>query len=77
VAGVSDDEEEATARTLAARRFAALAGVPAEARYRRVAQLLARRGYPPTLIGRVLRDVAAASLDTGDGHDVESLDDGE
>lgn len=49
-------EEEAGARALARKRAAQLASLPAPVRERRVAGLLARRGYPAELCERLARD---------------------
>jgi SOS response regulatory protein OraA/RecX len=56
MAGAGD--EAARARALADRRAARLAGVPAEAAYRRLYGALVRRGYPPD----VARDACRAAL---------------
>ena len=50
------DAEAETARRLVARKLAATAGLPAEARIRRLAGMLARKGYPPGLAFRVIRE---------------------
>jgi regulatory protein len=54
------DAEAATAKLLVARKLAATAGLPAEARVRRLAGMLARKGYPPGLAFRVIREVLEA-----------------
>jgi regulatory protein len=53
---LSPDTELATARALVARRLASTAGLPAPARVRRLAGMLARKGYGPGLAYRVVRD---------------------
>jgi regulatory protein len=70
--GVSDDEireavdelgpdaEVETARQLVARRLAATQGEPPQARTRRLAGMLARKGYPPGLAFRVIREALEA-----------------
>ena len=58
------DAEAETARLLVARKLAATAGLPAEARVRRLAGMLARKGYPPGLAFRVIRE--ALEDDGGD-----------
>jgi regulatory protein len=65
------DTELATARQLVARRLAALNGVPAEVRVRRLVGMLARKGYPSGLAARVVRDVLAASAA---GHELAVLE---
>ncbi|WP_394812856.1 regulatory protein RecX [Streptomyces boetiae] len=54
------DQEEATARVLVRRRLPATAGLPAPKRLRRLASLLARRGYGEELALRVVRSELAA-----------------
>jgi regulatory protein len=54
------DAEAETARLLVARKLAATAGLPAEARVRRLAGMLARKGYPPGLAFRVIREALEA-----------------
>jgi regulatory protein len=53
---LSPDTEVATARDLIARRLPATAGMPAPARMRRLAGVLARKGYSPGLAYRVVRE---------------------
>lgn len=60
------DEEEATARALVRARLPATRGLDRAARTRRLAGLLARRGYPAGLAARVVREALAADGD-GDG----------
>jgi regulatory protein len=50
------EEELATARELVARRLAGTAGMPFPARMRRLTGVLARKGYPPGLAYRVVRE---------------------
>jgi regulatory protein len=56
VDGVDADQELATARDLVARRLPATRGLPPETRLRRLSGLLARKGYPPGLAFRVVRE---------------------
>ena len=56
VAELEPDQEAATARALVARRLAASRGQPVQARTRRLVGLLARKGYPPALAYRVVRE---------------------
>jgi regulatory protein len=50
------DREEATARALVARRLPATRGLDPDARIRRLAGMLARKGYPGGLSFRVIRE---------------------
>jgi regulatory protein len=59
------EQELATARELVARRLAGTAGMPVPARMRRLVGVLARKGYPPGLAFRVVREVLEA--EAGDG----------
>jgi regulatory protein len=59
------EQELATARELVARRLAGTAGMPVAARMRRLVGVLARKGYPPGLAFRVVREVLEA--EAGDG----------
>ena len=52
--------EVATARKLVAQRLAGTRGEPAQARTRRLAGMLARKGYPPALAFRVIREALEA-----------------
>ena len=54
------DAEAETARRLVERRLAATNGLPPEARVRRLAGMLARKGYPPGLAFRVIREAMEA-----------------
>ena len=65
------EQELATARQLVARRLPATRGLPPQARVRRLAGLLARKGYPPGTAFRVVRDALAA--DGVDGLGVDGL----
>ena len=60
------EQELATARQLIARRLPGTAGMPAPARMRRLAGLLARKGYSAGLAYRVVRE--ALEQESGDGH---------
>ena len=56
--GTLDPEQEvATARRLVEQKMAATRGQPAEARVRRAAGTLARKGYPPGLVFRQIKEV--------------------
>ena len=54
------DAEVATARKLVAQQLAGTRGQPAQARTRRLAGMLARKGYPPALAFRVIREALEA-----------------
>ena len=54
------DAEVATARKLVAQKLAGTRGQPAQARTRRLAGMLARKGYPPGLAFRVIREAMEA-----------------
>lgn len=56
---VDADAEVARARALVARRLAATRGLSVEARIRRLAGMLARKGYPPGVAVRVVREALA------------------
>jgi len=50
-------QEVATARRLIEQKMAASSGQPPEVRARRTASMLARKGYPPGLVFRLIREV--------------------
>jgi SOS response regulatory protein OraA/RecX len=50
------EQEVATARRLVEQKMASTRGQPPQARARRVASLLARKGYPPGLTFRLIRE---------------------
>jgi regulatory protein len=56
VAQISPETELATARALVERRLASTAGQPAQVRMRRLAGMLARKGYPSGLAYQVVRE---------------------
>ena len=60
VAELSPDAEVATARRLVEQKLASIAGLPPEVRTRRLAGMLARKGYPPGLAFRVIREAMEA-----------------
>ncbi len=59
------EQELATARELVERRLPATAGMPVPARMRRLTGVLARKGYPPGLAYRVVRE--ALEREAADG----------
>jgi regulatory protein len=65
VSGLDTDAELETAGQLVRRRAAALAGLPSPTRARRLLGLLARKGYPPGLAARVVREVLAEEAAAG------------
>ncbi|GEL94289.1 regulatory protein RecX [Cellulomonas composti] len=63
------DDEEAAARELVRRRLAATAGLDPMVRQRRTLAALGRKGYPPGLVGRLVREaLATEGVDDDDGH---------
>lgn len=65
---VDADDEEAAARMLVRRRLASTAGLDPQVRMRRIVAALGRKGYPPGLVLRLVREgLAADGLDDGDG----------
>jgi regulatory protein len=56
---LDDDEEAATARALVDRKLRSTTGTP-EAVFRRLVGMLARKGYPPGVAIRVVKDALAA-----------------
>ncbi|MDF5754055.1 recombination regulator RecX [Spongiactinospora sp. TRM90649] len=66
-----DPEEEAeTARRLVARKLSATRNLPTPARTRRLAGMLARKGYSPGLAFRIVREALEA-----EGHDPDTFPD--
>lgn len=62
---IDTDDEESAARHLVRRRLAATAGLDAQTRARRTFAALGRKGYPPGLVARLVREeLAADGLDT-------------
>lgn len=60
VAALDPDAEAETARRLVERKLASTRGQPAQTRARRLAGMLARKGYPPGLAFRVIREALEA-----------------
>jgi len=56
VADVGPDEDEASARELTRHRLRSMGGLPVDTRVRRLVGYLGRKGYPPGLAYRVVRD---------------------
>ncbi|MFE1341822.1 recombination regulator RecX [Streptomyces sp. NPDC058733] len=72
VAQLDSEQEEATARDLVARKLRATRGLDRDKRLRRLAGMLARKGYPEGMALRVVRQALEE-----EGEDTEFLDDGE
>src|SRR5580704_9335288 len=68
------EQELATARDLVARRMRSTAGQPADARIRRLAGMLARKGYPAGLAYRVVREALEAEGDLAFPEDEPAFD---
>lgn len=70
VAQLDSDQEEETARELVARKLRATRGLDRDRRLRRLAGMLARKGYPEGMALRVVRQALEE-----EGEDTEGLDD--
>ncbi|MFF4527248.1 recombination regulator RecX [Streptomyces bluensis] len=70
VAQLDSEQEEATARELVARKLRATRGLDREKRLRRLAGMLARKGYPEGMALRVVRQALEE-----EGEDTEGLGD--
>lgn len=57
---VDADDEEAAARRLVRRKLAATAGLDAQVQARRTYAALGRKGYPPGLVARLVREELAS-----------------
>lgn len=71
VGQLDPDQEEATARELVARRLRSTRGLERDRRLRRLAGMLARKGYSEGMALRVVREALEQ-----EGEDVEGLDEG-
>jgi len=72
---VDADDEEVAARALVRRKLASTSGLDPQTRSRRTLAALGRRGYPPGLVARLVREeLAQQDVDDSDGVDV--FDDG-
>jgi regulatory protein len=71
VTSLDPEQEEQTARALVRRRLPATRALAAEARIRRVAGMLARKGYAPGLAFRIVKEELAA-----EGSDTPALGEG-
>jgi regulatory protein len=72
---LTPEQEEAAARRLVTAKLASTRGRPLDARIRRLMGLLARKGYPPGMAYRVVREaLEQEKADTGDtGMDIEAI----
>ena len=68
VATLDPDQEAETARSLVRRKLASTRGLTTEARVRRLAGMLARKGYGPGLAFRIVKEELEE-----EGHDTRSL----
>ncbi|MGH3728751.1 MAG: regulatory protein RecX [Micromonosporaceae bacterium] len=71
---LDSDTEEETARTLVERRLRTLSGAAPEVAFRRLAGMLARKGYPAGLALRVVREALATRPDAADFVDAAGPD---
>ncbi|MEV4858974.1 recombination regulator RecX [Streptomyces ossamyceticus] len=71
VAQLDSDQEEATARELVARKLRSTRGLDRDKRLRRLAGMLARKGYPEGMALRVVRQALEE-----EGEDTEGLEEG-
>ena len=60
---LDDDEQEATARSLVRKKLRSLERFDETTRTRRLLGMLARKGYPPGLAYRVVRDAVGSEVD--------------
>ncbi|GHE06890.1 recombination regulator RecX [Streptomyces alanosinicus] len=72
VSQLDSDQEEATARDLVSRKLCATRGLDRDKRLRRLAGMLARKGYPEGMALRVVRQALEE-----EGEDTEFLGDGD
>jgi regulatory protein len=75
VAELGPDADVITARELVARKLPATRGQPAQARMRRLAGMLARKGYSPGLAFRVIREAMEAEGTDADLEEEPPFDD--
>ena len=73
---LSPEAEVSAARRLIDRKLASTRGLPPEQRTRRLAGMLARKGYPAGLAFRVIREALEAEGDLGFPEDDPPFDDG-
>jgi len=77
VATLDPEQEAATARALVERKLRSTRGLATDARVRRLAGMLARKGYPAGLAFRIVRDALAAEGEEAalDFDQLQALDD--
>ena len=68
-AGIDHDAELAAARTLAERKWRQVQSLPRDTAYRRLAGMLARKGYGSEVVSRVVREAMAMTVDQ-DGREI-------
>ncbi len=73
---VDGDDEYASARALAEKKFRSLSGLDRQVQYRRLAGALARRGFSGGTAARVLSEVLSADPDVDTGGDPDGDIDG-
>jgi regulatory protein len=73
IATLDPEVELATARAVVERKLRATAGLATDARVRRLAGMLARKGYPAGLAFRVVREALAAEGEQAELEDLEAL----
>ena len=73
VEAISPDDEWAAARDLVTRRLPASRGLPTEARMRRLAGMLARKGYSGGMSMAVIREALAAEARPGSPNGFDSV----
>jgi len=61
LAGLGEEAERAAARRLAERKLRSMSGLATEVQLRRLAGMLARKGYPPGVAFQVVREVIGAA----------------
>lgn len=72
---VDEETEEATARQLVERRLRSMRGATPDSAFRRLVGMLARKGYPPGIAVRVVRDALRAERESGSfAADVDGVD---
>lgn len=67
------EDEESAARTLVRRKLASGGSLAPEVLRRRIYGALGRKGYPPGLVARILREELADAGDDGDGVDPDGF----
>jgi regulatory protein len=73
VSQLDSDQEEATARDLVERKLRSTRGLDRDKRIRRLAGMLARKGYPEGLALRVVREALEAEGAEGEDTDLDEF----